>query len=232
MRVQLYRNTKHWNWTIAGVFFVLLLLSFIYWNRHSSGVLVDAVIEIGQGGFHRKYALSNTLDLSSFQSGRDNVYLPLEQGADLMEALDIKYQFDRSQKPRLISRVRKTQLRQYSRIIILTVEGDNEEDALAYMGNIIESVIQRHDRIFEKRAKYTKEYVGSMRRAMNEQIRSCLNPTQGYRKAKDALIGVDQTKSCHAENMVNLVVLLSRINYLTSEVNVFRSSVLLKPTVR
>ena len=232
MCVGLYQNKKHWKWTVAGLFFVLLLLSFIYWNRHSSGVLVDAVIEIGQGGSHREYAISNNLDLSSFPTDRNNVYLPLEKGADLMETLDIKYQFDRSQKPRLISRIRKTQLRQYSRVIILTVEGDNEEDALAYMANIIESVIQRHDRIFEKRAKFTKENVGRMRRALNEQVRSCLNPTQGYLKAKDGLMSVDQTKSCHIENMANLVFLLSRINYLTSEVNVFRSSVLLKPTAR
>ena len=98
-------------------------------------MFVDAVIEIGQCGLHRKFRIASNDD-----GHIDNMfYRPLERGETLMDNLEIRYKFDRNEKPRLVRIIPATQAVSYSRMILLTVEGKNEVSALDYLNKVIKS---------------------------------------------------------------------------------------------
>ena len=205
-----------------------MLLSAIYWNHHSTGVFVDAVIEIGQCGLHRKFAIA------SIDDGHiDNMfYKYLERGETLMDNLEIKFKFNRKETPRLIRTIPKTQAVSYTQMISLTVEGDNESSALAYLENIIDNIIERHDRIFNSRKRYAAEYIAGLQAIQAEQDASCTNLAKGSQLYSKTVSESGQEQTCDVNRSVDLILLRAKINHLMSPSNCFASSVALAPTAR
>ncbi len=220
------------NWKYAGMvcgLLVLLALATIYWKHQSNRVFVEAVIEIGQGGLPKKYRFSPDVDHNRIEM---MMLKPLERGEDMMEALDIKYQFDRTQKPRLIRRLRRNQAVTYSQVITLTVEGENKSSALDYMDEIVKGIVERHDRIYQKRMKYAEQYFAESKAMQKEWGTRCATIVDGSQQDGSGLSRGYQEQPCDVTKSVELILLRANIAHLMSPTNTWKSSIALKPTLR
>jgi len=215
---------------IVTIVLTTLTLFVIYDNYRGAGILVDAVIEIGDGGIHRNYSSFQTLGKPYLPL---DLLQPIEWGGDLMENLDIRYGFNKDENPRLIRRINKMQLRNYGKVIHLTVEGDDTESAIAYMDEILLWIKKRHDEIYEKRRIYSDKYLHELDAVYLNWINKCgdlegVTVEVGWPKWLQA----DRSDLCTKEKLRLLVFFSLYSNYHLSDFSRKKTSIALASTKR
>lgn len=210
-------------------FFIFLPLLIVvgvglYSMLRQNTVFVDAALEIGAGGFHREISLRDNIDPTTDFLGQ------IEPVLELLHILNLRYTIDGPTLPRLISRVKKVQKRTYSSVVVLTVEGSTEEEALKYLTEVINWVLVRHEFLYDERVARVNRYVRSLKRAVAQG--SCLG------NRPESLPRVyEKTSTLEIPWCVNQASgqRLATLSYLHGLINSFRfkkTEAILMPTTR
>ena len=171
-RLSLTPSNRHRAWLLLlAAVIVPALLFTIYVSYRPTGVLVDVVLVVGEGGIKRKY---DPLQIRPREELEEIFSEPLENGRALVETIELEFGFDNSTLPTLIRTIPKTQNVHYGRVIRLTANGRDEKSAQKYLLGIVGWMLARHKEVKEVRIRNRGTFVQDLDNSLDAVVAQCM----------------------------------------------------------